>query len=57
MNEIKQINELYKVTTSPSAHKIFKILDNGRANFRRSFKKYTKSVEDYVDKNEQVFNK
>jgi len=48
------VNELYKVKTSPNAHKIFKILDDRKSDYRHSFKKYTKSVQDYIVKNRQV---
>uniref|UniRef100_A0A915M2J8 PAP-associated domain-containing protein n=1 Tax=Meloidogyne javanica TaxID=6303 RepID=A0A915M2J8_MELJA len=47
------VNELYKVKTSPNAHKIFKILDDRKSDYRHSFKKYTKSVQDYIVKNRQ----
>jgi hypothetical protein len=49
-----QINELYKVKTSPNAYKIFKVFDDRRYDFRNSLKKYTKSVQDFIAKNEQV---
>ncbi|KAL7071798.1 hypothetical protein ACQ4LE_008922 [Meloidogyne hapla] len=52
MNE-DEVNKLYKVKTSPNAHKIFKILDNRKSDYRHSFKKYTKSVLDYIAKNRQ----
>jgi len=48
------VTELYKVKTSPNAHKIFKILDDRKSDYRHSFKKYTKSVQDYIVKNRQV---
>uniref|UniRef100_A0A914M1U1 PAP-associated domain-containing protein n=1 Tax=Meloidogyne incognita TaxID=6306 RepID=A0A914M1U1_MELIC len=47
------VNELFKVKTSPNAHKIFKILDDRKNDYRHSFKKYTKSVQDYIVKNRQ----
>uniref|UniRef100_A0A915PBE8 PAP-associated domain-containing protein n=1 Tax=Meloidogyne floridensis TaxID=298350 RepID=A0A915PBE8_9BILA len=47
------VNELFKVKTSPNAHKIFKILDDRKSDYRHSFKKYTKSVQDYIVKNRQ----